>query len=79
MTANKRECGSVMVGAGLSIVKVFLFVRIGCSTYYRPERDWLKANAAVIDAINTVLEMSLRAVFWKCFGRMRFKGFPSDH
>ena len=68
-----------MVGAGLSIVKVFLFVRIGCSTYYRPERDWLKANAAVIDAINTVLEMSLRAVFWKCFGRIRFKGFPSDH
>ena len=65
-----------MVGAGLSIVKVFLFVRIGCSTYYRPERDWLKANAAVIDAINTVLEMSLRAVFWKCLAEYGSKAFP---
>ena len=24
--------------------------------FYRPERDWRKADAAVIDAINAVLE-----------------------
>ena len=79
MTAEKRECVSILVDAGLSIVKACLFVGIGRATFYRPERDWRKADAAVIDAINAVLEKSPRAGFWKCFGRMRFKGFPFNH
>ena len=79
MTAEKRECVSILVDAGLSVVKACLFVGIGRATFYRPERDWRKADAAVIDAINAVLEKSPRAGFWKCFGRMRFKGFPFNH
>ena len=77
MTAEKRECVSILVDAGLSVVKACLFVGIGRATFYRPERDWRKADAAVIDAINAVLEKSLRAGFWKCFGRNGSKAFPS--
>ena len=79
MRAEKGECVSILVGAGLSIVKACLFVRIVRSTFYRPERDWRKADAAVIDAINAELKKSPRAGFWKCFGRMRFKGKAFKH
>ena len=79
MTAEKRECVSILVDAELSIVKACLFVGIGRATFYRPERDGRKVDAAVIDAINAVLEKSPRAGFWKCFGRMRFKGFPFNY
>ena len=51
MTAEKRECVSILVDAGLSIVKACLFVGIGRATFYRQERDWRKVDAAVIDAI----------------------------
>ena len=37
-----------MVDAGLSIVKACLFIGIGHSTFYRSERDWRRADAAVI-------------------------------
>lgn len=52
---------------------------LGRSTFYRPKPDWRKVDAAVIDAINEVLKKSPRAGFWKCFGRIRFKGYPFNH
>ena len=64
-----------MVGAGLSIVRACQFVGIGRSTFYRPERDWRKVDAAVIDAINAVLEKSPQWASGNAW-RMRFKGFP---
>ena len=56
-----------MVDAGLSIVKACLFIGIGHSTFYRSERDWRRADAAVIDAINAVLGKSPRTGFCKLF------------
>ena len=79
MTAEKREYVSILVDAGLSIVKACLFVGIDRATFYRSKRDWRKVDAAVIDAINAVLKKSQRAGFWKCFGRMRAKGLPFNH
>lgn len=79
MTAEKRHCADLLVTSGLSIIKACLFIGISRSTFYRPERDWRKADAAVIDAINEVLKKSPRAGFWKCFGRLRFKGYPFNH
>ncbi|MEC4091937.1 IS3 family transposase [Pseudoalteromonas rubra] len=79
VTAQKRECARTLVGAGLSTLKACQFVGISRSTFYRPERDWREADAAVIDAINVELKKSPRAGFWKCFGRMRFKGLPFNH
>ena len=60
-----------MVDAGLSIVKACLFIGIGHSTFYRSQRDWRNADAAVIDSIYARLEKSPRACFWK--------GFPFNH
>lgn len=56
VTAEKRECVSILVDAGLSIVKACLFVGIARATFYRRKRDWRKADSAVIDAINAVLD-----------------------
>src|SRR5690606_40628192 len=52
---------------------------ISRATYYRPERDWRKQDAAVIDAINNELKRSPQAGFWKCYGRIRHKGYPFNH
>ena len=79
MAAEKRDCASHLVVSGLSILKASLCVDIGPSTFYRPVRDWRKADAAVIDAINAELKISPRAGLWKCFGRMRFKCYPFNH
>ncbi|GLX83746.1 transposase [Thalassotalea eurytherma] len=79
MTAEKRDCVSLLVSSGLSVLKACLFVGISRSTFYRSERNWRKADAAVIDAINVVLKKSPRAGFWKCFGRIRFKGYRFNH
>lgn len=79
MTAEKRDCVSILVGAGLSIVKACEFAGISRSTFYRPERDWRIADAAVVDAINEVLEKSPDAGFWKCYDCIRSKGFPFNH
>ncbi|MBD1583921.1 IS3 family transposase [Pseudoalteromonas sp. S16_S37] len=79
VTAQKRSSANTLVQAGLSILKACKFVGIGRATYYRSERDWRKADAAVIDAINAQLKKSPRAGFWKCYGRLRFKGYPFNH
>lgn len=52
---------------------------IGRATWYREKRDWRKADAAVIDALNEVLKKSPRSGFWKCFGRIRMKGYRFNH
>lgn len=65
------------VDAGLSVVKACLFVGIGRATFYRPERDWRKADAAVINAINAVLEKSSRAGSGSVLVECGSKAFPS--
>lgn len=79
MTAERRSCVNTLVEAGLSIVKSCASVGLSRSTYYRPERDWRYADAAVINAIKEVLEKSPQAGFWKCVGRIKFKGYPFNH
>ena len=79
MTADKKDCAKTLVDAGLSIVKACTLTDLSRSSFYRVERDWRKADAAVIDAINAVLEKSPQAGFWKCAGRIKFKGYPFNH
>ncbi|MCV2883876.1 IS3 family transposase [Aestuariibacter sp. AA17] len=79
VTAEKRDCAKILIESGMSILKACLFVEIGRSTFYRPTRDWRKVDSAVIDAINAEIKKLPRAGFWKCFGRMRFKGFTFNH
>ena len=73
MTADKKDCTKTLVDAGLSAVKSRVLTDLSRSSFYRVERDWHKADAAVIDAINAVMEKSPQAGFWKCAGRNKFK------
>ncbi|ELZ7866519.1 transposase, partial [Yersinia enterocolitica] len=41
--------------------------------------DWREKDKAVIDAIQAVLSESPQAGFWKCYYRLRFKGFTFNH
>lgn len=55
------------------MVRACLATGLSRSGYYRPEKDWRIADAAVINAINDVLKKSPQAGFWTCFGRLRFQ------
>lgn len=79
MTADKKDCAKTLVDAGQSIIKACVLAGLSRSSFYRVERDWRKADAAVIDAINVVLKKSPQAGFWKCVGRIKFKGYPFNH
>lgn len=79
MTADKKACAKTLVDAGLSIIKACRLTKLSRASFYRVERDWRQADAAVIDAINEVLKKSPQAGFWKCVGRIRFKGYQFNH
>ena len=79
MTAEKREASKSVVASGVKIVKACEIVGHSRASYYRKIRDWRVADTAVIDAINEQLQRSPRAGFWKCFDRMRLKGYKFNH
>lgn len=68
-----------LVETGLSITKACGLMGLGRASYYRHPKDWREADSAVIDAINEVLKKVPRAGFWKCFRRMRRKGYRFNH
>lgn len=70
---------SHLKGQGLSISRSCKLVNIARSSYYRQPKDWRLADAAVIEAINEQLKKSPRAGFWKCFNRIRNKGYSFNH
>lgn len=79
MTAARKDCAAVLVSEGLSVKRACELTGIGRASWYREKRNWRKADAVVIDALNAVLKQSPRAGFWKCFGRMRLKGYRFNH
>ncbi|MFM2480056.1 IS3 family transposase [Celerinatantimonas sp. YJH-8] len=79
VSTEKRHCAWLLVNSGLSILKACSLVDISRSSYYRPVMDWRQRDAAVIDALRAELNTSPRAGFWKCFGRLRYKGYPFNH
>jgi len=64
---------------GLPVVQACLIMSLARATYYRQPRDWRVVDSAVIDALNEQLQKSPRAGFWKCYGRMRLKGYTFNH
>ena len=79
MTAEKRSSVQTLVEFGLSVARSCTLCSLSRSTFYRPERNWRKADSAVIDQINAVLAKSPQAGFWKCFKRIRNKGIVLNH
>jgi hypothetical protein len=68
-----------LVERGIDVASACKLANLSRASYYRPERDWHKQDAAVIDAINNELKRSPQAGFWKCYGRIRHKGYPFNH
>lgn len=60
-------------------MKACQLANLSRASFYREPKDWRKADAEVIDAINTELKKSLQAGFWKILGRMQRKGLPFNH
>ena len=79
MTAEKRAAAEALVETGLSITKACGLIGLGRASYYRKPKDWREADSAVIDAINQILAKVPRAGFWKCYGRMRRRGYRFNH
>jgi putative transposase len=79
VTAARKDCAGKLVSEGVSVKRACQLTGIGRASWYRKKRDWRKADAAVIDALNDVLKKSPRSGFWKCFGRIRLKGHRFNH
>ena len=54
-------------------------VRLSRAAYYRPPMSRVRADAAVIAALTTVVADHGRWGFWKCFDRLRLDGRPWNH
>jgi putative transposase len=54
-------------------------VRFSRAAYYRTPRSALERDAAVIAALQGVVERHPQHGFWKCFGRLRRKGHGWNH
>jgi len=79
VTADKKSCAIVLIEAGLSTQRACRVLSLSRAMFYRPDKDWRKADAAVIDALNVVLKCAPQAGFWKCFQRMRRSGHVWNH
>jgi len=60
-------------------VKACAALTLARATFYRQPKNWRKADAEVIDGINDMLRKSPQLGFWKCYTRLRFKGFKWNH
>jgi len=77
--AEKRESAQFLHDKGLKVLRACHAVNLSRSSFYRTPRDWRKADSAVIDALNEQLKKSPQAGFWKCYDRIRRKGFMFNH
>lgn len=79
MTAEKRTATQALVESGLPIAKACRLIGLSRANYYRKPKDWREADSVVIDAIRQILAKVPRAGFWKCYRRMRLRGYRFNH
>lgn len=79
MTAARREAAVLFISLGISVVRACFALGLSRSQYYRTPTDWRIKDAAVIDALNEQLEKAPRSGFWKCYRRIRLKGYGFNH
>jgi putative transposase len=63
----------------MSIQRACRVVGLSRTAFYRVPKSSSERDAAVISALNAVVEKRPRWGFWKCFDRMRIEGFPWNH
>jgi putative transposase len=63
----------------LSVQRACRVVRLSRAAYYRPPVSRVRADAAVIAAVTSVIADHGRWGFWKCFHRLRLQGHRWNH
>ena len=77
--SKEKACAQSLVEYGIDIASACKLADLSRASYYRPERDWRKRDAASIDAINNELKRLPQVGFWKCYGCIHHKGYPFNH
>ena len=62
-----------LVSQGVSVKSACQVVGLSRSTFYRQPTDWRARDAAVIAAIQLMLQNSPKAGFWKIVKRLKLK------
>jgi len=76
----KRQAIALLVQEHrLSVVRACQVVRLARAAWYRPPRDRLAQDQAVVDALNEQLAENPRWGFWKLFDRLQGLGRPWNH
>ncbi|GKW33472.1 transposase [Pectobacterium carotovorum subsp. carotovorum] len=76
---ERKFCASLLTVAGLSVITACKLTSLSRASFYRRNTDWREKDKAVIDSIQAILSESPQAGFWKCYYRLRFKGFSFNH
>ena len=79
VTEERREAVSELVSQGVSVKSACQVVELSRATLYREPTDWRACDAAVIAAIQLMLQKSPKAGFWKIFKRLKLKDYPFNH
>jgi putative transposase len=77
--AKRQAIALLVTEHHLSVVQACRAVRLARAAWYRPPRDRLVRDTAVIEALTTLVERHGRWGFWKLFGRLRNTGHPWNH
>ena len=76
----KRAAVAILVGElGMSVSRACRVVRFSRAAYYRQPAAASERDAAVIEALQQLVEKHPRAGFWKYFDRMRRQGHRWNH
>lgn len=54
-------------------------IKLGRASFYRKPITWREVDAAVIELLNELIRKFPRAGFWKCYKRLRRKGYRLNH
>ncbi len=78
-SAKRQAIALLVTEHRLSVVRASQVVRLARAAWYRPPPDRLGRDAAVIDALTTLVERHGRWGFWKLFRRLRNTGHWWNH
>lgn len=68
-----------LVAAKLTITRACRITGLSRAAYYSRPESALQRDAAVIDALNGVVQKHGRWGFWKCYNRLRLDGYRWNH
>jgi putative transposase len=78
-SAKRQAIAQLVSEHRMSVVRACQAVRLARAAWYRPRRDRLDRDAAVIEALTTQVAANGRWGFWKLFARLHNLGYPWNH